>query len=129
MRTIFLLLISMLLPVSAMADSFSQQVNKWRGTNSAILLQKWGQPDIKEKLSNGDSLFIYYIPAYQKMPPEYGAPVGVNNSGPHVVIVNMPRPAQNTGDKTLRCTAIFTVGKNNMIVGTKASGTFCKSMP
>ncbi len=92
-------------------------MRSWEGQDAGSLVQAWGQPDDKQAVHGGNTMFVYA--RLKRFPVAYG-------EYEQHYYANARQPAE-ASDVYIKCSTFFEVNPGNKIVATTFRGEECKS--
>jgi hypothetical protein len=101
----------------ATTGKYDEKVQTWEGKDSASLLRSWGEPDAKEKLHNGDSVYVYS--RLKQDAVAYGGTT--RDIASHSDANDTAKPVY------IKCTTYFTVDQDKKITYVMYRGDECKA--
>jgi hypothetical protein len=110
----------------ASTQNYDSILISWKGQNAEQLITKWGEPQEKVTLSNGDTQYSYtVIQKVQKAPEITPSSVTVSGSGEDAHIISTP-PSLIAGETyTLECNTWFVIDKTGTIIAAHSQGNDC----
>jgi hypothetical protein len=98
---------------------YQAKVRSWQGQDAGSLVQAWGQPDDKQLVHGGNTMYVYA--RLHRMPIAY------NDFENHYYAVNNARTPAQYSDVYIKCSTFFEVNPGNKIVATEFRGAECTS--
>jgi hypothetical protein len=119
MRTLYIILSFICL--SACAINNKQMINNkdapgMRGQSADVLTERWGKPSLVGQAANGNKVYAYITESSNNAP---------SNSPAAVVLSGKTIGGSGSSGKSLtklKCTSLFEINKQNIIVGAKNHG-------
>ena len=85
----------------------------WRGKTGVALLKSWGKPSLVGSARNGNAMYAYISENHRRGPVIVSGPQAMGGTHDH---------SENKPLK-LKCTILFEMDKNDIIVSTKSHGS------
>ena len=100
----------------ATTAGYRAKVRSWEGQDAGSLVQAWGQPDDKEPVHGGNTMYVYA--RLKRMPVAY-------SDYQHNYYANARNPADYS-DIYIKCSTFFEVNPGNKVIATEFRGEDCK---
>lgn len=128
MYSLIVILIGLFLTSCTTTHSYDKIMTQWQGKPVSQLVRQAGQPTIQAPAGSGNTYYGYITSSGEFYPPgsTAGATMALSEGKPAIVQGRGDFPyAENYG---LKCTTIFTVNQNQIIVGARSKGS-CVVVP
>lgn len=97
---------------------YQAKVRSWEGQDAGSLVQAWGQPDDKQPVHGGNTMFVYAR--------LHQLPVSYSDYEHHYYAAN-PRTPAEVSSIYIKCATYFEINPGNKVVATDFRGDECKS--
>lgn len=115
-----------LLAACATSQNYAMTVKSWLGASTKTLFARWGYPDRKMKLQNGNTLYIYHNEEKGETPPTMFPGYTTVKTRNGTTEVSATPPIFTGGTRyDLRCDTWFEINKASRVVGASFRGNDC----
>ena len=102
----------------ATTANYEARVQSWKGRDADALVKVWGQPDVTEKLENGNRMFVYV-----RLKRE---PLAYNGAQRQLASMDNSKTVASS-NLYIKCSTYFEVTSQNIIASVIFRGEECKS--
>lgn len=119
--------VSFLSACGTTTNYYTQTVESWRGGNVNTLTQRWGRPDSRIAMGDGNIAYLYQTASYHNNPSPNSPLVGINYvpGGRPSIISQNTSFAASRGGITYNCLTTFIVNRQGKILRVEEQGHGC----
>jgi hypothetical protein len=103
----------------ATEGKYQEKLVTWEGKDADSLVKAWGEPDSREKLRNGDRVFVYARLRHEE--------VAFKNSSRAIASETQPGSTPTAPSVYIKCSNYFTINTQDKITHVMFRGDECKS--